>query len=394
MHQIAAKFHEEQGDGLGVLAIKNEGDAFSYERYRSTEPHWQTLFSFMRRHIDSTWRFVIHGRYGTVGGAKREHCHPLDVNCPMCDFDYVIHNGSVTNHQQNRASLASHGHDFETKVDSEVIPHKVEELPDSVEDHTSSTYNVRGKLNYLLFSEDGILVKVQRKYDLTDDFTLTCSRRDFDDAEELGFEYAKNEWMLVTPDGADPAIETKERQYSTAGNTSTGSSRTGYNRSGRGSTQTSTWPSDRQGQQTSRNVTNDEVRLKYKDLTPDYEKLTVIKVAPGVLRIKDEQYDEVEFVRREIEPRLYYWYAPEQTPENIETLEEYAGATARFVEEVEAEGEQATLPEFDEGNVRKVVEEATANTLADVAEGDIEELQEQIVDAMAGGMEQAATTGD
>lgn len=388
MHQIAAKFHEEQGDGIGVLAVKNHGDSFSYEVYRSAEPHWQTLFAFMKRHLDETWRFVIHGRYGTIGGVKREHCHPLEVDCERCSFDYVIHNGSVRNYQENKASLISAGHDFETEVDSEVIPHKIEELPDTVSDHSYNTYNISGKLNFLVFSEDGILVRAQRKYDVTDDFTMTCSRTDFDNAEELGFEHARNKWALITPDGTTPEIETKERTYKRSGNSnssrSTGSSR---------STQ-QTWPRTQSG---ASQDDDEQVVVAYDDLTPDYENISVVKVAPGVLRMRDDNVDEVEYIKRDHEPRLYFHYAPEETPDNIDTLEELA--EARPVENSDQESimDYADEPQGDEGNAsaeEKAAAHAAATTIAHIAEGDIPELQRQIEEAMAVGQERAEATGD
>lgn len=385
MHQIAAKFHEEQGDGIGVLAVKNHGDSFSYEIYRSAEPHWQTLFAFMKRHLDETWRFVIHGRYGTIGGVKREHCHPLEVDCERCSFDYVIHNGSVRNYQENKASLISADHTFSTGVDSEVIPHKVGELPDSVKNHGYNTYNISGKLNFLLFSEDGILVRAQRKYDVTDEFTMTCSRTDFDNAEELGFEHARNKWVLVTPDGAEPDIETKARSYSRSGNSQSSRS-TSSSRS-----KQETWPHS----QYADSQDDDTVTIEYNDLTPDYDNLSVVQVAPGVLRMRDDNTDEVEYIKRDHEPRLYFHYSPDTTPDNIDTLEELA--EARPVGEQGSLSDYTDEPAGDEGNAsaeEKAAAHAAATTIAHVAEGDIPELQRQIEMAMADAQEKAATTSD
>jgi hypothetical protein len=385
MQQLAAKFHDEQGDGIGVLAVKNHGDKFTYETYRSTEPHWQTLYAFMNRHMDETWRFVIHGRYGTIGGTKREHCHPLSVECEACEFDHVIHNGSVRNYQQNKASLTSHGHDFATDVDSEVIPHKVSELPDTVSDHGYNTYNIKGKLNYLLFSEDGILVRAQRKYDLTDDFTMTCSRTDIENAEDLGFERAKNKWALITPDGATPEVETKSRKYSR----SSGSSRQsqGQHYSQNGTQHRTTWPAGASQANDDEPDEEDRVIVAYDDLTPEYDKITVVQVAPGTLRMHNKHDDTVEYIERDIDPRLYYFYSTDETPDNIDHLEELAEANV-------LDGEQQSLSEYDEGNVEEAVETATANTLANVAEGDIRELQDRIVHNLDQATQRAATTGE
>jgi hypothetical protein len=97
--------------------------------------------------------------------------------------------------------------------------------------------------------------------------------------------------------------------------------------------------------------------------------------------------DTVEYIERDIDPRLYYFYSKDETPDNIDHLEELAEANV-------LEGEQQSLAEYDEGNVEEAVETATANTLANVAEGDIRELQDRIVHNLDQATERAATTGE
>lgn len=347
MHQIAAKFYAEQGDGLGVLAIKNNENSFEFATYKSIAPHWQTLHEFMSRHLDDTWRFVIHGRYGTCGGVNRESAHPIHVDCETCEFDYVIHNGSVRNHRNIRAGLTSAGHDFNTKVDSEVLAHKVSELPDSVENHNRSTYSFSGNLNYLLFSENGILIRVSKKYHLTDDVSMTCSRRSFENPTELGFERSKNEWMLISPAEGQPEIETKEYTYSRTGTTSGNSRGTTV----RGPTEYTTWPSN-SGASSSANAEadggNDKYAIAYDNLMPNAERLVAVKVAPGIVRVIDTEEDKSEFIYRDASPRTYYWYVDESPEYEIEQLEKWAdqspikpGQTSLedFADEAEAESE-------------------------------------------------------
>lgn len=380
-HQIAAKFHEEQGDGLGVLAVHDDGESFSFREYKSTDPHWQTLYAFFRRNYDDAWRIVIHGRYGTAGETNRQNCHPLYVDCGECDFDYVVHNGSVRNHKSVRGGLASQGHDFNTPVDSEVIAHKVSELPETVEEHDRNTYSFRGNLNYLLFSTDGILVRVSQKYHLTDDFTMTCSYGEMKDAEDLGFEKGTdNEWMLIRPGGD---IETKERQVWTH----TGSSTTSSRRSGWAGAQSrgmraapqqgDKWRNSR-GSTEDRTATDDTYTIDYKDLS-DWDAIAVIQVAPGVLKVVDKHEGSQDFIKREKNPELYYWYSPESTPDNIDELQELAKEAQ---ETVGSFVKQAHSDDTAEDEVLRdmIIKESTraACKVTDMDLSDVADLQDEI----------------
>lgn len=388
-HQIAAKFHEEQGDGLGVLAVLNRGGHFEYRRYKSIHPHWQTLYNFFRRHYSDAYRIVIHGRASTCGNVNREAAHPIQVDCDCTEFEHVVHNGSVRKHRNIRSGLISQGHTFNTKVDSEILAHKVQELPDTVEDHTRSTYDFRGNLNYLLFSENGIFVRVSQKYHLTDDFTMTCSLSAFDDAEDLGFERGSdNEWMLIKPDGADVDIETKERRVWKSGSKYNGQSNGVYG------TNTGTY---RNNQQNQRNVTTTSSSTHTETYTDhaDFDYITAIQVAPGVMKIIDNENGSEEYVWREEEPRLYFWYAPEPEPDNIEYLEELAergkDISAAFVDEED----QSTLEDFPNQRFEEAIVEETTNavqeTVDDLTIDDVAEVQEEIREAVKSG--QAAIQG-
>lgn len=383
-HQICGTFHEEQGDGLGVLAVKNHGDHFTYDTYKSTDPHWQTLYSFFKRNYDEAWRFVIHGRAQTSGRVARDTSHPIEVDCQHCDVDYVVHNGSIRNHRNIRAGMSSQGHSFNTKVDTEIIGHKVGAIPDDISDHSRSTYTMSGNLNYLVFSADGILVRVSQKYHLTDDFTMTCSLNKFEDYEELGFERGNdNEWMLVTPNGAEPEVETKNRTVYTAGRStsSTGSSSSSRTRSATTGAQRSSverwndWQnrvSDDDGEYGPETFT-----VEYKDHA-EFDHITAIKVAPGVMRIIDTDRDEEEYIWRDEDPRLYFYYAPDPTPDNIDQLEQLAEASRQ------REAQQATLESFPQEEVGAAVAEEVSSTIARNVDGvdisDLAEVREDLVD--------------
>lgn len=361
IHQVAGKFNKEQGDGLGFVLIKNDGDSFSYETYKTISPHWQTIYSFLKRNIDSAWRIVVHGRAGTCGGVNREAAHPIKVDCEHCSFDWVVHNGSIRRHRNIRPGLISHGHEFTTSVDSEILAHKVQELPESIDDHDSTTYSFTGNLHYLLFSDDGILVRTGRKYHLTDDFTMTCSLNFFDDHEAYGLERNTSvEWMRITPGDEEPTIETKEH-----------TTRSSYRSSGinsQSNLNNGAWTNNNRTQsETTEQESTESHRhtVSYQDHS-EYDNLTVIKVAPGVMRVIDDSgFYEDRYVYKDQEPRLYYWYAPEHPPENvaIDTLSTYA------------DSEQSNVDEF--------VDDSATQTVAEAISEETENIDDQIEDHVA-----------
>lgn len=359
IHQIAARFNEEQGDGLGILLVENNGDTFDYRVYKSIDPHWQTVFAFLKRNIDNAWRVIIHGRYSTSGRVRRKSAHPIRCDCDKCEFEYVVHNGSVRKYSNHQESLEEAGHSLNTDVDTEIIPHRVSELPDTIDNHKRNTYKFYGNLNYLLFSENGILVRMSNKYSMTDDFVLTCSRRDFDDPESHGFEYAKNEWALIEPDGDEPDIEMKEKSYnSTTTNSAyrTGGSSTSqnYSRSGSGLTN-------------SRSSDDDTVMMKYDNIS-SWEGIKIIKVAPGVLRVMDEKGNS-DFIRREKNPRAYHYYTDEPLPEGADSADDLPlTADGESQETLDQWTEESTETAVDE--VMQVIQErvTTTRTIGEMAD--------------------------
>lgn len=402
INQTAARFHEEQGDGIGLLAVQKDGEQFNYETYKSTKPHWQTFNDFLTRHRGDTWRFVLHGRAGTCGGVNRDSAHPIHVDCQHCEYDYVIHNGSVRNHRKIRAGLTSAGHDFSTKVDSEVLAHKVSELPDTVEDHDRSTYDFRGNLNYLLFSEDGIFIRVSSKYHLSEQFTMTCSLRKMDDYEDLGFERNNDiEWMLLTPNSESDGVsaETKERSY-TAGNSRhrVGSAyRSGGTTASPSQPYGSAWEDYENNARTESDDEESTHVIEYQDLADEFEFLKAIQVAPGVIKLIDNRKDTTSYVFRRDEPRLYYWYSDEPEPDNISELEELADEGIKF-EEYDRDGHSVDVDKarrrsdeqealgFDELERLAAVQDSTAMVLEDETElsmGEAAEVADDVVERIA-----------
>lgn len=330
--QVAQNFHEEQGDGVGIVVVINKGDRFEYKTYKSTAPHWQTINSFLGRNYQDAWRIIVHGRYATEGDVNRKNAHPLEINCDECEFDYVIHNGSVRNYRHLKTNLHS-DHTYNTDVDSEAIAHDVGTLPEDLDDLSINTYNIRGKLNYILLSANGIFIRTNSIYHLGENMTMTCSWSKFKDPEEMGFERGSmNKYLLATP-GESVNIETKEREYKQWGRDRTTSS-TGSNFTATGATY----------------GTNNRVTIGYEDIS-EYDKMSIVKVAPGVLRIRDKESRETHYIYKRRNPTAYYFHVDEDPPKGftMDQLEDLAEPESwpegKVVEQSAVESATCAIPE-------------------------------------------------
>lgn len=410
---VAAQIEDQQGHGMGIVAVHESPDGFEYDVWKRTYPDWFEMHKFLERmRAKDAWRFVLHGRRKTAGKVCHKNAHPLRVNCDKCEFDWVVHNGSVRQHQSIRGGLTSAGHNFETGVDSEVIAHKVQELPESIEDHSYNTYSFRGNLNYLLFSENGILIHNANKYHLTDEMLMTCSRTSkMDDAGDIGYEFGKRtKWMLVTPGDDGPEIETQERSHSSwQGNRGGGRSRRSTSASG-SRVHSTTSRSNRNSQFTG-NYGNagDGSSESGGQFTVTYENhasfghLVAIKVAPGVMRVIDDELDTEEYVFRDHRPRLYYYYAPDDAPDNLDYLEELAERDqmqlanyTEYADEdvVEAEPVGDTIDEEVEDEVVSETTRVVANTINNLTVEEVQEFQQELRASWREGRLQAEARDD
>lgn len=391
VQQIAANFHEEQGDGLGVLTIHNERDELDYNIYKSTDPHWATLYTFLKRNYEDAWRVVVHGRAMTSGDRNWHTSHPIEVQCDKCEFDYVVHNGSVRKHDEKRGGLVTAGHNFNTAVDTEVIAHTVQNLPETVEDHTESTYPLKGNLHYLLFSKNGIFCRSGSKYDLSDDFTMTCSYRDFDNPEELGFSRGRNSrWCLVTPGEDEPDVQIEKSYVRNSGTTSTTGNTTNSTSQDATDGKWASYVDQVENEQVVQD-TSASMKITYTDHA-SYPNVSALKVAPGVMRIIEHDIGATEYIFRDKDPELYFFYAPEDAPANLDQLSRAA--------EGRTDENQSSLKELfqgvDEENedvVGEAVYEEVATTVAggvdEVTVADLAEVKDEVIEAAFDGAEAA-----
>lgn len=365
IHQLASTFFEEQGDGLGILSIQSDEETFTYDAYRHSEPDWFQFHKFLNRTRDETWRYVLHGRSLTNGKAIRDNAHPIPIDCPKCDSEWVIHNGSVRSHKEKRGGLTSQGHTFSSNVDTEVIAHTISELPDSTDDLDDETYNLKGNLNYLLFSEDKIFCRLAAKYYVTDDFVVSCRTRRTKNPISTDYEIEigqnKTQWFVIEPDFSIDSKENDRGNVHTASSTTQSAYRSQSASSGSSA-------SSRSG---------DTVTVEYEDLVPRLKNVKAYRVAPGVIRVDDQESTHEEYVHRRDAPGLYYYYATDENPskDQIAMQELFSGdGELRDAQDIETYTRVLGLA-MEHGGDEDVAEaalEASQTTLDAIAERETE----------------------
>ena len=352
--RVAKTLLDQQGDGLGVLAVYDQTDRFVYEAKKSVNPHWMSFFKWMRRcRENDVWRFVIHARAATHGTVNRENCHPIRMEEESSDVQFVVHNGSLSSHKTKRNRHIKNGHHYNTDVDSEVIGHEVQEVPSEMDDvETDTKYNMYGMLNYLLFSEDSILIHNDRsKYYLTEDFTMTCRN-------DLGWDGDNDiEWMVLTPGGDAETKEQEPRSLDSRNNVRTvqGSwpsagngnrAKTGSS-GGKNSTVSTSKTSkgsrvrgdtepleERQGVQSVYDI-NGKLTVTYEDQYPESDHMSVYRVAPGVLVLMYNSSREPDFVFRQARKTYYDYLMGKNTNNDDDDNDGEGGAAAVPVPEDE-----------------------------------------------------------
>lgn len=371
-HQLAGNLYHEQGDGLGMVVVKRneEENKFEYDTFSQVNPHWQTWWAFIRRNWDDAWRVFIHGRKLSTGEVNRDSTHPINVDCPKCQAQHVLHNGTIRNHEKIRKGLKRNDHEFNTDVDSEVIAHKVGEFPETIDDVNRETHDVRGSVNYMLFSEDKILIHTQRKYYVTDDLIITCrNRKDsgaFDRGEDAFTYDEKNvRWAMAYPDGSIE-INDRSKWSSSARSAKYGSSgnRNGSRGSNVSAKSQEKWEDKQDEVKTTESDATDQVLQAYDELMPSVDDISACEVAPGVIRVENKDRGTKEFIKRRDEPELYYYYATHRSYPGDEVV--------KIADLFDSDGNLRDAREVnkvvEKAKEKEVVENMSSTTLDKVAE--------------------------
>jgi len=101
---------------------------------------------------------IGHTRMATESAVTTEHSHPFTAAADMC----LVHNGSLSNHNNLRKWLRHHGHDFETDNDSEVaaryFAHRMGEGATLAEALEAGLSDLDGFYTFTMGTRDGFAV--------------------------------------------------------------------------------------------------------------------------------------------------------------------------------------------------------------------------------------------
>lgn len=169
--EVAETLYDVQGDALGIVAVKIDDGDFHYDVFRSTSPNDDEIRDFVNENWEGASRFIVHGRFATSGERDNRGTHPIPIDCPECDIDYVLHNGVIGNIHREKQWLEDEGHEWTTTVDSELLAHMAQEIPRThreADETIAAAPTLSHQPGYVLMNEDRIYIRATRGYHLTD----------------------------------------------------------------------------------------------------------------------------------------------------------------------------------------------------------------------------------
>lgn len=190
MTEVAMDLYRSQRSGLGIVAVHEEEDKFEYDVEKWVEPNIDEVAAFIVSNSDYASWFILHGRLATSGGrADNEATHPIEVDCPECEVDYVLHNGVYQHSSINdeKAAMEQNGHEFTTFVDSELMAHRIGTVPSSIaeSDELLDKAIAGYEQGIILLNEDRIFLYSNRKYRIDENGEMYVSYESYanEDAE-------------------------------------------------------------------------------------------------------------------------------------------------------------------------------------------------------------------
>lgn len=174
----AMAIYRSQRSSLGLVAIRENDDRtrFLYDILKVVNPDYDDVLNFIENHQEEATRLIIHGRLATHGDVTVTNAHPIKVDCPECDVDFVLHNGVVYTHEETRRMHEKHGHDYATEVDSEVIAHDFGHVPTDFDDGTFGLHEREPA--FILLSDEAVFIRNGGMYRLAEDGTMATRRRE------------------------------------------------------------------------------------------------------------------------------------------------------------------------------------------------------------------------
>lgn len=192
--QAIKTVYEAMGHSLGVAAVFIEDGAFEYDIYKEVVPDEEEVKAFVDGAQDrGAFRLIVHGRLATTGAVNEQNAHPLEIDCPECDVDYVVHNGVLGAQQPARDQHESLGHEYNTPVDSEIIAHDFGRVPTSVDDDDIDYHSQEPC--FILMNEEAVFISAPR-YLLSEDATMGMYRRWFAPERNEG----QQNTVIITPE--------------------------------------------------------------------------------------------------------------------------------------------------------------------------------------------------